>query len=60
MTKQTFVLIMFTAFFGSILLTQPAHSYAITRHHEVLMSATKTGNGAAATAMSIYQSDTIT
>ena len=42
------------------LLTQHAHSYAIIPHHEVLMSATKTGNGAAATATSIYQSDTMT
>lgn len=42
------------------LLTQPAHSYAIIPHHEVLTSATKTGNGAVATATSIYQSDTMT
>lgn len=42
------------------LLTQPAHSYAITRHQEALTSATKTGNGAAATATSIYQSYTMT
>ena len=42
------------------LLTQHAHSYAIIPHQEVLMSATWTGNGVAATAMSIYQNDTMT